>query len=486
MTTRRLFLAAAPCALAALCAAPVAAQQTLTLQQAIGLAQRQGLPARAALGVRDAARARDRVFDAQYRPGLSITGTAPTYSSSITPVTQPDGSILYRSVTQTQGSLTASILQRIPWTNTTLSFNSGLSQVQRSGTESFRSWSSTPFSVGISQPILRANAQHWDTRQQELRYESAERRWLEALEDVAVAVTGAFFDLYAATLALRNSTANAATNDTLFTLNKGRYEVGKIGENDLLQSELALLRSRAALEDARLGRDRALSQFRIALNLPPGSPVDITVSPRVPDVNADTALAVEQARRNVAAMSDADLADVAGDRAVSEARWNTAPGGTLTASYGYNATAGTAPEVYKNLLDARQLTFGVNIPVWQWGAHSQQVAAAKADRESAKSNAQTSRAQAVHNAHFAALQLAQARRTLTISAKADTVAQKRFEVAYNRYVIGRITMDNLYLAQNEKDQALNAYVQAMRGYWVAYYQLRKSTLFDFEVGTAIR
>ena len=45
-------------------------------------------------------------------------------------------------------------------------------------------------------------------------------------------------------MTLANATANAAVNDTLYTLNKGRFEVGKIGENDLLQSELQLLGAR--------------------------------------------------------------------------------------------------------------------------------------------------------------------------------------------------------------------------------------------------
>ena len=72
-----------------------------------------------------------------------------------------------------------------------------------------------------------------------------------------------------------------------------------------------------------------------------------------------------------------------------------------------------------------------------------------------------------------------------MSAKADTVAAKRFEVAYNRYVIGRIGIDNLYIAQNEKDQAVNQYLQALRNYWVAYYRLRQTTLYDFEGGAVI-
>ena len=92
--------------------------------------------------------------------------------------------------------------------------------------------------------VFRANAQSWDREQQELRYTSAERRYLEAREDVALATTAAYFDLYSASVAVANAQTNALTNDTLYTLNKGRFEVGKIGENDLLQSELALLRAR--------------------------------------------------------------------------------------------------------------------------------------------------------------------------------------------------------------------------------------------------
>ena len=68
---------------------------------------------------------------------------------------------------------------------------------------------------------------------------------------------------------------------------------------------------------------------------------------------------------------------------------------------------------------------------------------------------------------------------MLIAAKADTVAAKQFEVARNRYIIGKITNDALYLAQNEKDAAVLAYVQALRTYWTSYYHLRRVTLYDF-------
>ena len=125
------------------------------------------------------------------------------------------------------------------------------------------------------------------------------------------------------------------------------------------------------------------------------------------------------------------------------------------------------------------------LPLWQWGARSEGVAAARADRERIASLSEATLAQTAHEAHFAALELSQARRNVALTAKADSVAGKRFAVAYNRYVIGRITIDNLYIAQNEKDQALTQFAQALRGYWLAYYELRRATLYDFHAGRQI-
>src|SRR6185503_20744708 len=105
--------------------------------------------------------------------------------------------------------------------------------------------------------------------------------------DVGANTTTAFFDYYAATVAVANATANAAVNDTLYTLNTGRYEVGKIGENDLLQSELALLRARTSLDGAKLERDRTEASLRRLLNLPVGQSIEVVPPKEVPTINAD-------------------------------------------------------------------------------------------------------------------------------------------------------------------------------------------------------
>ena len=461
------------------------AQQQITLPQAIQLAQQQGLQARAARASLESARHSEASFNASLLPQLSLQGNLPRYNRSIIPVVQPDGSTQFRPLTQTTTDLALTMSQQLPFTGGSFFVSSALERFQVTGQQNVKTWSSTPVEIGLRQDIFRPNITRWNQREQNVQTELSERLFLESMEEIAIQTTQAFFDVYSAQSGLNNAITNAAVNDTLFTLNKGRYEVGRIGENDLLQSELALLRSRAAVQSAQLRYDRALAALRLALNLANNTPIQVVVTSEVPTVAADTTRAVAEALRNRAAVSDVELRDVQAKRRVVDARLGQGIGATVQASFGLNNSAPEAGLAYENLLQSRAFSLSVEMPLWQWGARSQAVQAARSDQERVTSNAEATIRQTAHEAHFAVLELDQAATNLTITAKADTVAGKRFEVAYNRYVIGRIAIDNLYIAQSEKDQALNEFVQALRGYWVAYYNLRRATLFDFATGQQI-
>lgn len=484
---RRVGLRFSACLGMLLVAGVAGAQQTLTLQQAIDLAQKQGYQAAAAVASRDAARSRDDAFGGRNLPQVSLSGEAPRFQKTISPVIQPDGSTEFVPVQQMTSRAGMTVTQRIPLTGASVSVTSALQRYQRTGgTLQTLSWSSTPVFFRVEQPILRPNAMRWDNRLQDVRATAAEREYLEAREAVAMATSNAFFDFYIAKRTLGYAIANAATNDTLYNLNKGRLEIGKIGENDLLQSELALLRTRAALENARLDYDRALAQFRLAVNLPAGSEVDVVIPADIPVVEPDTTTAVTQALRNRAQITQLELQALQARRGVAEARLAGGPGASISAGVGFNQTAPDMGLAYQDLLQSQDLVVGVNIPLISWGSRGADVQAARLEERRVEANARAGREQLIQEAHFAALQLVQARRNVALSALTDTVAQKRFDVAYNRYVIGRIGPDNLYLAQNEKDQAVNQYLQALKTYWGAYYRLRQITLYDFEANAPLR
>ena len=55
-----------------------------------------------------------------------------------------------------------------------------------------------------------------------------------------------------------------------------------------------------------------------------------------------------------------------------------------------------------------------------------------------------------------------------------------YNVTFQRFLIGKIDVIKLNIASNSQETARMAYINRLRNYWTAYYNLRSLTLFDFE------
>ncbi|HEY4304846.1 MAG TPA: TolC family protein [Gemmatimonadaceae bacterium] len=466
-------------------ATPLVAQQPLTLEEAIQMAQKQGPSAQMARSSRDAARARNDAFNSGLLPQVSLGATAADLTHGIAPILQNDGTLNYINVSQNTSSAGLTVAQKIPLTGGTLSVGSSVTRFDDFAGGAAHQYTTTPFFVQLDQDLFKPRNLVWDEKVQSLNAGVAERAYLEAREDVAGNIAGAYFDLYAADVSWRNATANVAVNDTLYTLNKGRYEVGKIGENDLLKSELQLLRARASAEDAKVQRDRSDAALRRQLVYPDGREMTIVPPNTLPAIDADPDVAVHQALRNASVIEQGSLDETQGKRATTTARLNNRFNATLSATVGFNQKGDIFSRAYNSPQGRQTATLGVSMPMLQWGAGASQVEAARADEQRIAANNKSRRDALAEDARFSVVQLRQAQRNVAIAAKADTVSAKQFEVARNRYTIGKISNTDLYNAQNDKDQAVIAYVQALRTYWTAYYHLRRATLYDFATKSAL-
>ena len=68
---------------------------------------------------------------------------------------------------------------------------------------------------------------------------------------------------------------------------------------------------------------------------------------------------------------------------------------------------------------------------------------------------------------------------LATSEKAQEIALKRYEITKKRYMLGKITITDLNIAQEEKDKAVVDYLNSLERFWINYYTLRRLTLYDF-------
>ncbi len=458
-------------------------QVTLTLARSVEMAQSSSPAAQSARLTYDGSWWTYRAHRVRYLPMLSITGNAPGLERSVQDIITDDGSVAYVERNSTFARSAVTVSQPIPFTGGQVSFSSGISRLDNTaaGTD-FTQWSSTPLVVRLSQPILQFNEMKWSRRTEPLRHQVARRGLVEDLEEIAVDITNRFFAVYIAEMDVEIASANVAVNDTIFTLSQGRFEIGKIAENDLLQSELALLNAQSERSQAEIALQEALQALKLALDMPYDAQVTVVPPATLVEVDVDPDDAVRRARENRPAFLDLELQAVEAERELTRARRASGFSANLTASYGFNQSAGSFGGVYDNPLNQQQLTLNFQMPIVQWGLRKAEVEAAAARLHQIDNDADVRRKELDQEVYFEALQVRQLQQQVRIAGKADTVAARRFDVAKNRYLIGKIDITELFNAQREKDAARRAHVGALRQFWMSYFRLRSLTLYDFVEG----
>jgi outer membrane protein TolC len=456
----------------------------LTLQDCIRLARANGPLGVMARNAFESKQSGYRSFDATYYPQLSLQGDVPGYSHSINPIVLPDGSTIFTPQSEASAALNLGLTQKIPFTGGQLMLLSGLNRIDLMESKSHY-YRSKPLTLMLSQPLFQINTMQWDRETQDIHYRMASRELAEAMEDCAIDVTNKFFDLFLASINSSNAAGNVAINDTLYRISKGRYNVGKIAENDLLQSELAYLSARTQLENANVGLNRSEQNLRAALGLAPKTTIVLSPPTEIPAARVDPDIALAQARQNRSDVLNFDVQLLTAERNVVQTKSDNSFNALMTASIGYNQRAQVLPDAYRDLLDQEQFSVGFTIPVFRWGAGSWAVDAAVADKKRTEASVSQQRHDFEQEVLYQAARLNLLREQVVVAAKSDTIAQRRFEVAKDRYVIGKIDIPILFIAQSEKDNARRANVQTLWDYWSTFFRVRRLTLYDFEAGASL-
>ena len=95
-----------------------------------------------------------------------------------------------------------------------------------------------------------------------MKYEKAKKEYILAMERVAARAARLFFNLAMSQVNVKISEVNFSNADTLFRISKGRFQIGKISENDLLQMELSFLNAELAVYQAQVDFESNKSKLR--------------------------------------------------------------------------------------------------------------------------------------------------------------------------------------------------------------------------------
>jgi hypothetical protein len=461
------------------------AQQKLSLNDVISLAKEKSIRSKQIENKFQNSYWRNFSYKRQFLPSLDFDGTIPEFSRTISSVTQPNGSALFVNRNLISNSSNLSLNQVVPATGGNLFLRTGLDNILLISEPNTITYLSRPVEFGYTQSIFGFNQYKWSKKIEPLYFTEAELFKAEELEDLSVQSVNKYFDLLQAQLNMKNAELNYLNNDTIYLIGKGRYKYGKIAENELLQLELSLLNSEIAYEQQKLNFEVSRQKLATFLGYSSQEKFELALDSIIPDfeVTYDEALkyATEYNSTLVQQQRQISEAEMNVAKVKSENRFSL----NLSASYGLTQTAPTINDVYTSPKNQQFVSMGIHIPIIQWGMGKGKIRQAQSNAELVRSTVEQQQIDFDQDIFVKVAEFNLNRKQLQVSKKAQEVAEKRFYVTKQRYLIGKILVTDLQIAQQEKDWALISYINAYRAFWQSYYNIRKITHYDFETRTVI-
>ena len=417
------------------------------------------------------------------RPTINLTSDLPDLNRNIDIVTLPTGRDTFIQRAQMRTNVGLQLSQQVPWTGGTIFASTRLQRLDLFN-ETFgdsKSYFSTPFSLGFSQPIFGFNELKWDQKIQPLVYQEATKQFAENMEAVGFEAAQLFFELYIAQLNLKAATQDKANADTLFNISKGRFEVGRIAETELLQIELSAMNADATVAQAVLDLTTSTEELRNFLGIKQAIEFDLTPPTEIPIFQIDAQSALKYAMQNRREIIGFERRRIEAESEVARAKSNSGLNADIFASFSLSKTAKELSDSYSSPLNTNErFSVGLNVPIADWGRAKSRLEVARSNQEVTSMLIEQEQISFKQEILLKVQQFDLLRNQVELALRAYDVSQKRQELTRNRYYIGKIGITELGIAISEQESARRGYMNALRSFWLAFYELRQITLYDFE------
>ncbi|TVP43719.1 MAG: TolC family protein [Mongoliibacter sp.] len=423
-----------------------------------------------------------RFFRSNYNPQLRLGGTVPGFSQAVNTVIQPDGSVGFREVRQNLMDLELGMEQTIAATGGNISINSSTNRFDNflapDGSPQTQ-WSGVPVNIRLSQPIFAFNPLKWDQKIEPLVYEESKREFVEEMEQISQTVTQLFFDFLISQVNFEIANKNLNNTQEILKIEQGRYNIGTTYEDKLLQVELQVLQAKQDLAQARLDLEANSLRLKSYVGLNEAAELELIPPRELPEFDVNVEEAIEFAFQNRAEALGFDRRILQAESGVAQARgqrFNM----FLNASYGLNNAALNWQHLYQDPNRQTLVNLSFLVPILDWGRNKARMGQAEANKKLVEYTVEQDIINFEQEIFTKVKNFSMLKERLEITKLSDEVADKRYDISLRRYQNGNVTITDLNIAQQEKDQNRRAYIQSLRDFWTAYYELRQLTLYDFQ------
>ncbi|MDO8928900.1 MAG: TolC family protein, partial [Bacteroidota bacterium] len=236
--------------------------------------------------------------------------------------------------------------QKIGLTGGSLFLSSELGMVKNLSGDQKTSYQATPVSIGYSQSLNGYNALRWQSKIEPIKYEKAKKEFVQSQEILAMKSTSMFFDLVEAQIQFKIAENNQSNADTLYKIGKGRFQVGTVTQDELLNLELNQLNAVQSLNKAKLEVERSQSGLNSYLMMDKQTRINCIVPSEIPALQIKADEALDLALKNNPDILNQEQQMIEQNREVARAKSESGLNTSLFAVYGLNQSADNFDMVY--------------------------------------------------------------------------------------------------------------------------------------------
>lgn len=337
-----------------------------------------------------------------------------------------------------------------------------------------------PVTVGYKQDLLFYNPLKWDRQIEPLKLQRAEKELAYGIETASEDAVAKFFALALAQDMQRMAEEYLTSCDTIYAIAERRYKIASISKAELSILELEKTNARTTLANARISRVRAAQELATYLNMEPTTDIELIIPTVAGPLHINAAEAIAYARENNPQYLESRQTTAEARREAERARVEKNLSVSLDASIGLNQVADRFADAYRHLLSQDMATVTLSIPLKDWGKRRNAYLAAQSLVEAAERAEQERARDTELDVALTVADFNERQAIVETARQALTIAEDAYAQTLQRFIRAQADAYSLSVAQSHWQTARQNQIASLQNYWLAYYHLRRLTLYDYQ------
>ncbi|NQT24087.1 TolC family protein [candidate division KSB1 bacterium] len=356
----------------------------------------------------------------------------------------------------------------------------------------------TSLSLIVNKPLFTINETALNLKRAKLSYERRSRAFKRSELDLVFQVTQMFYQLYSWTQRMEIDRDKVRRQEDIYQTTSNKFKAGLIAEVDAMQAEVDLIEFRNDLKRSEGMLAEVSSRFKQLIGVPFEVDVHVITELEPKRVEVDQAQALNLALANRSELVEKKIDIEEQKISIEQIDAQSSVNGNLMGYYdlsGFSDPAfawGTDTEqLFRSSWDGLQqtpnrgFTFELEVPIFDWGRNKAQVEAAKANMRQDELDYGDLTLDIIREVQDVVRTVYQSWDQLQMLTKSKAVGEKSFDISLKRFNNGDITSTELSRASDQLNQAKLSYLTAYVDYKVALADLKRKTLFDFDLNQSL-